>query len=355
MNSLRVLFTLCVLSHLMKSQRSQYSQIADSINEANISWTADLDPTIDFDNDVMLYSKIGAVLISDISQIEEETQASENNAETVVQPSTLRTTRPRQLQSVAPISAYPSSLDLRVKYPGCRSISLVRNQSICGSCWAFASMNVLSDVYCISKSTQTTIQEKFFSAEDVLECCSECNGGTGNGCRGGIPYYALKYAQDTGVVSGETLQLNGFCKPYYLEIKLDFLFKPPACVKACTNPQGTTINYTLDLFKSSSVVYGVGEQQMIAALNNGGSIVASFLVYQDFYTYKSGIYFYKTGILLGGHAVRVVGYGQENGVKFWIIANSWGLYWGENGFFRMRRGTNEARVETNYFFTGKFN
>ena len=91
---------------------------------------------------------------------------------------------------------------------------------------------------------------------------------------------------------------------------------------------------------------------MIAALNNGGSIAVAFMVYQDFYAYRSGIYTHVTGSALGGHAVRLVGYGVENGVKFWIIANSWGNFWGENGFFRMKRGTNDCGIESNYFAAG---
>lgn len=42
--------------------------------------------------------------------------------------------------------------------------------------------------------------------------------------------------------------------------------------------------------------------------------------------------------MLGGHAVKIVGWGVEDGIKYWICANSWGPSWGENGFFRIREG-----------------
>jgi len=53
-----------------------------------------------------------------------------------------------------------------------------------------------------------------------------------------------------------------------------------------------------------------------------------------------------TGKYLGGHAVKVIGYGEENGVKYWMVANSWNENWGENGFFRILRGNNECGIES---------
>jgi cathepsin B len=45
--------------------------------------------------------------------------------------------------------------------------------------------------------------------------------------------------------------------------------------------------------------------------------------------YKSGIYKRKSSVVLGGHAVKIVGWGVENGVNYWICANSWSTSWGE--------------------------
>jgi cathepsin B len=62
------------------------------------------------------------------------------------------------------------------------------------------------------------------------------------------------------------------------------------------------------------------------------------MVYEDFMAYDSGIYKYTEGSLLGGHAVKVIGWGVENGIPHWIAANSWGDNWGEQGFFRIQQG-----------------
>jgi cathepsin B len=63
-----------------------------------------------------------------------------------------------------------------------------------------------------------------------------------------------------------------------------------------------------------------------------------FNVYADFMSYKAGIYVHTSGALEGGHAVKVLGWGTENGANYWLCANSWGPNWGEKGFFRIKQG-----------------
>ena len=68
-------------------------------------------------------------------------------------------------------------------------------------------------------------------------------------------------------------------------------------------------------------------------------------VYEDFLNYESGIYQHISGSYLGGLYVRIIGWGIENGIKYWIVVNTWGKSWGENGFFRVLRGRNECGIE----------
>ena len=59
---------------------------------------------------------------------------------------------------------------------------------------------------------------------------------------------------------------------------------------------------------------------------NKGSVEGAFDVYEDFMTYKSGIYKH---VFLGRHAIKIIGWGVEDGVKFWICVNSWNEDWGK--------------------------
>jgi cathepsin B len=63
-------------------------------------------------------------------------------------------------------------------------------------------------------------------------------------------------------------------------------------------------------------------------LMTNGPIEVAFDVYEDFFSYKSGVYTHKTGGLAGGHAVKLVGWGTDpKGGDYWIVANSWGTSW----------------------------
>ncbi len=88
-----------------------------------------------------------------------------------------------------------------------------------------------------------------------------------------------------------------------------------------------------------------GEDNMMQEIYENGPVEGSFLVYEDFVTYKSGVYQHVTGSYLGGHAIKMIGWGVENGVKFWWVVNSWNNEWGENGLFKIRRGSNECGIE----------
>merc|ERR1712215_50615 len=68
-----------------------------------------------------------------------------------------------------------------------------------------------------------------------------------------------------------------------------------------------------------------------------GAVIVAVQARGAFREYKTGIFDGCTGVN-PDHAVTVVGYGTENGVDYWLIKNSWGESWGENGYIRMKRG-----------------
>jgi cathepsin B len=100
------------------------------------------------------------------------------------------------------------------------------------------------------------------------------------------------------------------------------------------------------LYKSSKYYATGNVENTMNDIAAHGPVESGFSVYQDFMSYKSGIYQHKSGGLLGGHAVKVVGWGVENNVQFWIVANSWTTNWGEKGFFRIIKGRNECGFES---------
>ncbi len=82
-----------------------------------------------------------------------------------------------------------------------------------------------------------------------------------------------------------------------------------------------------------------------------GPFQAFMNLYSDFFAYKSGIYVVSpNATFVGGHSVRVVGWGvgtaAEGSLPYWLCANSWNADWGDGGYFRIRRGSNEADIET---------
>ena len=98
------------------------------------------------------------------------------------------------------------------------------------------------------------------------------------------------------------------------------------------------------LYNVTGFEKALGLDMMVNALQQG-PIVCLMDATQGFHAYTQGIYNDTTNSTELNHAVSIVGYGVENGVEFWIGRNSFGSYWGENGFFRLVKGTNNLGIE----------
>lgn len=75
----------------------------------------------------------------------------------------------------------PEEFDSKKQWPNCNSISFIRDQASCGSCWAFGAVEAMSDRTCIASNGKTQVE---LSAEDLLTCCGFL---CGMGCNGGWP------------------------------------------------------------------------------------------------------------------------------------------------------------------------
>ncbi|XP_072042247.1 cathepsin B-like [Amphiura filiformis] len=243
--------------------------------------------------------------------------------------------------------ALPDAFDARTKWSNCTSIQEVRDQGSCGSCWAFGAVEAMSDRHCIhSKGAQ----KPHISAEDLLSCCWTC----GMGCNGGFPSMAWSFWERDGLVTGGQYNTGAGCRPYtikacdhHVEGKLapcGAIESTPKCKESCLD--GYKSKYTADKHYGSSS-YSVRDdvEQIQQEISTNGPVEGAFTVYSDFVTYKSGVYQHTSGSELGGHAIRILGWGTEEGVPYWLVANSWNQDWGDKGFFKILRGKNECGIE----------
>lgn len=246
------------------------------------------------------------------------------------------------------IKDLPENFDARENWPGCPTIKEVRDQGSCGSCWAFGAVEAMSDRYCIHSRGA---ENYHISAEDLATCCSSC----GDGCNGGFPAAAWEYWVSDGLVTGGQYNSSEGCQPYAIPAcdhhvpgKLkpcgDILPTPP-CTKQCRDGYPKTYeedkHYGAKAYTISSDV-----EQIQTEIQTNGPVEADFSVYADFVNYKSGVYQHTTGELLGGHAIRILGWGVEDGTPYWLVANSWNTDWGDNGLFKILRGQNECGIES---------
>jgi cathepsin B len=107
------------------------------------------------------------------------------------------------------MSDLPTAFDSRTAWPNCESIKEIRDQSNCGSCWAFGAAEAISDRICIHSNQTKQVR---ISAQDLVSCCPSIT--CGNGCRGGYPSGAWSWFKRTGVVTGYLYSDNKWCYPY---------------------------------------------------------------------------------------------------------------------------------------------
>ncbi|KAG5473741.1 hypothetical protein LSCM1_04371 [Leishmania martiniquensis] len=231
----------------------------------------------------------------------------------------------------------PESFDAAEHWPHCVTIGEIRDQSNCGSCWAFAAVEAISDRYC----TVSGFPERRISTGNLLSCCFVC----GFGCNGGIPSMAWLWWKLVGLAT-EVCQPYPFppCGHHSGDGKYppcpSTIYDTPKCNTTCDDPNAALVKY-----KGSKTYSLKGEDAYMRELMKNGPFEVAFTVYADFVAYKSGVYSHISGDQLGGHAVKLVGWGVRDGIPYWKVANSWNTDWGDKGFFLIRRGTNECGIE----------
>jgi len=233
---------------------------------------------------------------------------------------------PTPTQPVGPPAGAAGSWDWRQHG---NVITPPRNQNQCGACWAFSSTAAIESNYAIHNNNLLQL-----SPQQFIDCSYGVDipaadqmygsGVTEQGCTFGYPQLAMMWGETNPLVlesSYPTTGTQGTCHSSGM---------------ATTPVQVTNWN---------SVAQDVAT---IEAAVQKGPVVASLTVIDSFSSYSGGIY--QDAGCNGqaiNHATLLIGYGVDNGVNYWLLKNSWGTAWGEGGYYRILRGSNECSIEAN--------
>lgn len=199
----------------------------------------------------------------------------------------------------------PSAIDWRER----GAVTRVKDQRECGSCYAFATVGALESQLFLKTGKLIELSE-----QEIVDCAR--NYGTVN-CYGGFPPTVYGYFKDKGGVSRAA--------DYPFEGKAGECRVNENKVKIAVKGFGTISGFANGLF----------DETLILTLANVGPVAASVPVSLDsFIRYSSGIYS-ESRCERTNHTVLLVGYSIGNGTDYWIIKNSWGRTWGEDGYMRL--------------------
>ena len=208
-------------------------------------------------------------------------------------------------------------------------------QGYCGSCWAFASSTTFTDLRNLAVGQK--LDSNTISPEYAAKCISTT---TGNGCCGGSIGTAANHFRVTGTTTYQCLSYT--LRSYFTDIggEENKGSNPLSCPRSCTDGSNyNTMNLRLMDYRQ---LRDVSDSVIIDALRNVGPIAVSMKPDMTFGSYLCGVYsptVITPSASGSGHAVEIVDYGTTNtGIDFWVVKNSWGRYWGENGYIRIKRG-----------------
>lgn len=205
------------------------------------------------------------------------------------------------------VNQAPTEIDWRQK----GAVTPVKNQMQCGSCWAFSTTGALEGAYFLKTGNLHSFSEQ------QLNDCSYFYGNLG--CNGGLPENSFKYTQEKGIISESDYPYKGrdnFC--HYKKFEDKVVTKNTGAINNAPTEAALLVS--------------------VAAAPTSIGIFANPIM-----QYSSGIYDNTAACPADmkklDHAILTVGYGVENGKKYWIVKNSWTATWGEQGYIRFARDT----------------
>ena len=265
-------------------------------------------------------------------------------------------------------------------------LTKIRNQGKCGSCWAWATVSVLGDRFnlmtnnkahvelsplrpllCDLDGAEWEIKYPEFADYTSVESKILAKNIGKIGCKGSTLCDAWKYLYTIGTNSED-------CLSYFEKGGFDIVdYSDDSQLPLCSDVTGSEGDMCGGYYRERETGSETGipgrffraisfysvpgtlddlgtERDIMREIYNYGPVSAAMRIYADFYTFDPKKTIYRSseiGPPISGHAVRILGWGEENDVKFWWVANSWGKSWGINGYFKMIRGVNNCAIEGN--------
>jgi len=198
------------------------------------------------------------------------------------------------------VASLPKSIDWRENV----AVTPVKDQGQCGSCWAFSTTGAVEGAWAIKTGNLVS-----FSEQQLIDCSKKY----GNfGCNGGLMDNAFTYIID-----------NGIC----LENSYAYTASGGSC-QQCTSV--ATLSECKDVVQNDQIA-------LQGAVAKGPVSIAIEADTRIFQSYSGGVITSSSCGTKLDHGVLIVGYGVENGIEYWLVKNSWGTTWGDNGYVKIAR------------------
>eukprot|EP00903_Cladosiphon_okamuranus_P020595 g18905.t1 len=204
------------------------------------------------------------------------------------------------------------------------AVTAVKNQAYCGSCWSFSTTGCLEGAWYLMGHPLESLSE-----QQLVACDTKWN----QGCNGGWPSLSMDYISYNGGIVPETIYP-------YRKVFMNGMLGDPVCSDVVHEG-----NYAATLEIEVAVAESSMSEEAMARwlILNGPLSVALDAIGMDYYSGGIDMGEYCEPLEID-HAVLIVGYGEEDGVKFWTIKNSWKYLWGEAGYYRLVRGVNACGI-----------